>query len=176
MLLRRLSRRSRALAAALVLAPVLSSCGFNYATDVVDTPGAGVNNRDKSVDVLGAMVVAAQPNAGTFIASLSNNDTEEATFDGLTGEVTAAEVEPVTVPGGDLVNLADEGGVGVSGEFEAGQFVEVTLAFDTGEEVTLEVPVMAACDVYEGYDTASEPAEDAEPYSCEAAEAPEGGH
>ena len=51
--LRRLPRRSRALvAAALLVAPALSSCGFNYATDRVDTPGAGVNDREKSVDVV----------------------------------------------------------------------------------------------------------------------------
>ncbi|WP_121257929.1 hypothetical protein [Nocardioides ferulae] len=176
MLLRRLPHRSSALAAALVLAPLLTSCGFNYATDAVDTPGAGVNNREKSVDVLGAMVVAAQPNAGTFTATLSNNEGAAATLTSLSGEATPDDFEPIEVPAEGAVVLSGDDGIGVSGELEAGYFVEVTLVFDTGEEVSLEVPVMTACDEFEGYDTASEPAADAEPYSCEAAEAPESGH
>jgi len=170
--LRRLPRRSRALVAALLVAPALSSCGFNYATDWVDTPGAGVNNRDKTVDVLGAMVVAAQPDAGTFIATLANNEGEPVTFESMTGEVEVADFEPVEVPGEGAVNLADQDGIGVTGEFQAGEFVEVTLTFDNGEDVALEVPVMTACDEFEGYDTASEPSAGATPYSCEPAEAP----
>ena len=71
------SRFSRlASAGALVLATVtLSSCGFNYATDKVYTPAEGVNNRDSRVDVLNAAIVATEDGKGTFVASLSNNDT-----------------------------------------------------------------------------------------------------
>ena len=71
------SRISRlASAGALVLAAVtLSSCGFNYATDKVYTPAEGVNNRDSRVDVLNAAIVATEDGKGTFVASLSNNET-----------------------------------------------------------------------------------------------------
>ena len=74
-------RRSFALtAAALALtAPALTSCGFDYATDRYYTPANGANNRDGVVDVLGAVVVSTEPGSGTFVASLSNNSTTEAT-------------------------------------------------------------------------------------------------
>ncbi|HCB06836.1 MAG TPA: hypothetical protein DEQ43_21775, partial [Nocardioides bacterium] len=81
-------RRSlRLMAGALVLAlPLLSSCGFNKATDKIYTPGAGTNDRSGEVDILGAVVVAAQPDSGTFMATLSNKSkTEEASFEGLAG-------------------------------------------------------------------------------------------
>src|ERR1700760_4438225 len=70
----RMSPRVLAAAGALALATVLSSCGFDYATDRVYTPGAGVNDRDADVDVLAAVVVSAQEGSGTFIASFANND------------------------------------------------------------------------------------------------------
>jgi hypothetical protein len=55
------TRRSWALAAgALLLAVPLSSCGFDKATEREYTPAAGANNRDASVDVLGAAIVSAE--------------------------------------------------------------------------------------------------------------------
>ena len=49
-------RRTLALAvgALLLATPALSSCGFNLATDRVNTTQHGATNRDKSVDVLAA--------------------------------------------------------------------------------------------------------------------------
>src|SRR5690606_32657507 len=95
------SRRTTALASlALVLAPVLSSCGFDYATDREYTPGVGANNRDGQVDVLAGVVVAAESGEAAFVASLSNNSTDEEaalqgisssedlTFSGLEEELT----------------------------------------------------------------------------------------
>ena len=72
-------RRSLALATgALVLAvPALTSCGFDYATDRIYTQAAGVNDRDATVDVLGAVVVSAEEGSGIFVASFSNNNNEE---------------------------------------------------------------------------------------------------
>ena len=122
-------RRSlRLVAGALVLAlPLLGSCGFDKATDKVYTPAEGINNRDGDVDVLAAVVVAAQPDSGTFIASLSNNSSPRTTsLDGLAGagewaDLTVADVDPpIDVPARGFVNLADEGGVTITGDFEAG--------------------------------------------------------
>jgi hypothetical protein len=154
-------RRSlRLVAGALVLAlPLLSSCGFSKATDRVYTPGEGTNNRDGQVDVLAAVVVAAQPDSGTFIASLSNNSTTDDTFEGLEGAGDWADLQigevspPVDVPARGLVNLADEGGVAITGDFAAGDMMRVSLTFGSGQTTTLNVPVVFACDEYTGLDS-----------------------
>jgi hypothetical protein len=169
-------RRPSALAAtALALATVLTSCGFDYATDRVYTPAAGTLSRDADVDVLSAAVVADSDGAGTFIAGLSNNlGDAEITFTSLTpddGETfTVGEFEPITLAPLGFANLSEPGeGIEITGEFEAGQFLSVALSFDNGETVRMDVPVVTACDMFEGFDTASETAEEAgeEAYDCE---------
>ena len=122
-------RRSlRLVAGALVLAlPLLGSCGFDKATDRVYTPAAGTNDRDGDVDVLAAVVVAAQPDSGTFMASLANNSRTRtrrsrawpAPATGATS--TSRAVGPVDRdPRRGFVNLADEDRITVTGDFEAG--------------------------------------------------------
>ncbi|EON22701.1 MULTISPECIES: hypothetical protein [Nocardioides] len=163
-------RRSFALTtAAVALATAgLSSCGFDYATDREYTPGVGTNDRDGTVDVLSAVVVSTEPGSGTFIASLSNGDqetdvalTELALTDG-----TPVELEPVVVGKGALVNLAEPAAeIKVTGEFAAGDFVELSLAFDNGERVVMDVPVVENEGYYADLDgpaPAEEPTEDAE--------------
>jgi hypothetical protein len=150
-----------------VSAPVLTSCGFDYATDRIYTPATGVNNRDGSVDVLGAVIVSAEEGSGTFIASFSNNDAlEPASVDQLEGidqaQLTASSFPPIEVPPGGLVNLADEGGIEVTGEFEAGQFVPIELQFGGGDPIEMDVPVVTNCGYYEGLDGPSS-AEQCEP-------------
>jgi hypothetical protein len=155
-------RPLRLVAGALVLAlPLLASCGFDKATNKVYTPAAGTNNRDGQVDVLAAVVVAGQPDSGTFIASLSNNSTtEDDSFTGVQGsgewsDLTVGEVSSgIDLPARGFVNLADGDGVPVSGDFGAGDVVELTLTFDSGQSTTMDVPVVFACDAYEGLDTA----------------------
>ena len=141
-------RRSLALTtAAVALATTgLSSCGFDNATDREYTPSTGTNDTDGVVDVLAAVVVSTEPGSGTFIASLSNGDddndaslTELSLTDG-----TPAEFEPVVVKKGALVNLADPAlDLKLTGEFESGDFVSLSLGFDNGEQVVLDVPVVA---------------------------------
>jgi hypothetical protein len=162
MQLRRQPRRTLALAAGALLlgSPVLTSCGFDYATDRVYTPANGANDRDASVDVLGAVVVAAQDDSGTFIAALSNNDNEKPTrldsFDGgEKGDLSASGFSPVKIPAAGLVNLANDGGVAVTGDFKPGDFVSVKLGFATGEDVSVEVPVVTACGYYTDLDTSA---------------------
>ena len=87
--------------------------------------------------MLNAVIVSAEEGSGTFVASLSNNDTQEPiTFDGDSTVSTRRDARPPTsstpveiAPGG-LVNLADEGGIEVTGDFAAGDFVGVTVTFD----------------------------------------------
>jgi hypothetical protein len=153
-------RRTLALAtcAVAVCAPALTSCGFDYATDRIYTPATGVNNRDASVDVLGAAIVSADDGSGTFIASFANNDSEQTvSVESLEGvdqaELTADDFPPIELPPGGMVNLADDEGIGVEGDLvAAGEFVEVALQFDTGERVEMDIPVVTNCGYYEGLD------------------------
>ena len=155
----RMSARVLAAAGALALATVLSSCGFDYATDRVYTPGAGVNDRDAMVDVLGAVVVSAQDGSGTFIASFANNDQENtATVSSLAGagddaSVQADSFQPIQIDPGQLVNLATDGGVVLTGDqVKSGGFVTLEIGFGDGESTQLDVPVVPPCHEYEGLD------------------------
>ncbi len=56
----------------LLAVPALASCGFDYPTERVNTVGAGVTNREGTVDIGGSLVVSAQPDSGTLIGALSN--------------------------------------------------------------------------------------------------------
>lgn len=146
---RRPLRRALTAAAVLLAVPALSSCGFDKPTDQVYTPGVGVNERSGSVDVLHALVVSGTDGEGTFVAGLANNDTSEG--DQLTGiagagddaAITVTGGGPVEIPAGGFAQLADDGGVPVEGERIApGNFVTLTLTFERGESVTVEVPVV----------------------------------
>ena len=155
MQLRRTIARSLTL---LALAAPLTACGFDLATDRYYTPAVGANNRDGQVDVLAAVVVSTEPGSGTFIASLSNNSTQEPVAltevgSTETQDLTAADFTPVEVEPGQLVNLADPPAeIKVTGDFEAGDFVEVALGFDNGETVELDVPVVPNAGDYAGLD------------------------
>ena len=74
-------RRSLAVAALVLTAPVLSSCGvgFGAQTDQVYNPAAGVDVHSGSVDVLNALIVSGTDGSGTVIATLVNNDQVHAT-------------------------------------------------------------------------------------------------
>lgn len=201
---RRPLRRSLLAAGALLAVPVLSSCGFNYATDRVNTLSAGISDREGEVDVLGAVVIAGEDDLGVFIASLVNNSPDTAvTFTGLEPGTDTAALTPVDpavaveVTPRNSVDLIDDGGIEVSGTFGAGDFVDVTLTFDQGQVTTINVPVVVPCRQYDpallGIEvpttvtgTEAEPEEHAEEadgehaelpgeYSCDAAEPVEHG-
>lgn len=150
-------RRPLALATTVLALSLLASCGFDFATDREYTPAQGVNNRDASVDVLNAVIVSSEDGSGTFIASFANNDVEEpATFEALEGldqtQVTADSLSPVQVPAGGFVNLAEEGGVEVSGDFQLGDFVPLSVQFSNGQRVELDVPTVPNCGDFAGLD------------------------
>ena len=136
-------------AAVLALAVPLSSCGFDYATEREYDVTSAALSREGAVDILSAVVVSAAEGSGTFVASFSNNDPADAqTFTGLAGgegaTVTAAEFEPVSIPAGGLVNLADPAaGIVLTGDFTAGDVVPLTIDFGNGERISLNVPVVA---------------------------------
>ena len=151
-----LSRKLGLATTALVAATALSSCGFNYPTDRVYTPAAGVNYREGTVDVLNAAVVSAQANAGTFIATFNNNSTSKTvTLTSISGDGSAVGIvnaKPLAIKPGAFVNLATTGGVPLTGTFQAGQVVQMTLTFDNGQSANLQVPVVNDAGQWAGLD------------------------
>ena len=154
-------RRTLALAGAtLAMVLPLSSCGFDYATDRINAIQNGTDNRDASVDVLGAVIVSTHDGEGTFIATFVNNDIHQSnTVEGIVGtdgqqQVTAQDFNPITVDKGSLVNLAsgDQAPIKVTGQFTAGDYVPLSISFGNGEGVRVDVPVVTNCGTYEGLD------------------------
>jgi hypothetical protein len=137
-------RRRLAALAVVLLVPGMGAC--TYQTSQVYQPGVGVNERDGTVDVLGAVVVGSTAGRGTFVASLVNNDLEESDrLVGVTGEDVEVQLSaPIEVEPESLVNLADSAAVGVTGEsVEPGRFVALTLTFESGQTSELNVPVVS---------------------------------
>jgi hypothetical protein len=163
MQLRRSARLLAAAGALLLAAPALSSCGFDYATDRVYTPGTGTNDQNAEVDVLGAVVVSAEDGSGTLITSFSNNDADKpATVDSITGTVkdaalTVGDFDPIEIPAGGLVNLADaKTPITIKGDFDTGQFVTLEFTFGDGTSTNLDVPTVADCYEYAGLDKSTD--------------------
>ena len=154
-----LNRTSRLLCAGtLVLAPALASCSTEMPTDAIYTQAAGVNDRSLDVDVLNAMVVSSEHGSGTLVTTLVNNltdpvDGSASSVDRLTGVTVDGEparFRPISIPAAGKVVVAtanDElvdavGGIKVTGDFGAGEHVDVVLTFQKAGEVELEVPVL----------------------------------
>lgn len=168
----RTSARLLSTVGALTLAATLTSCGFDYATDRVYTPTAGINNRDAKVDVLNAVIVAGQEGEGAFVASFANNEPHEAvTVESLAGAgdttLTADGFSPVEVPAGGLVNLATEGPVTVQGDFGPGKVVTVRIGLDNGETVEMSVPVVPPCNEFEGLAPTPSTGSSSDTYECD---------
>lgn len=166
-----LHRRPTAIAALLVvLAGPLSACGFDYPTDRVNTIAAGVTDRSADIDALGIQILSTEAGSGRVIGALANNTTEDASLDSVTGEGVVTEAfEPIEVAAGGGTNLAaeDTTPIPVTGDFVAGEFVEIELGFSTGETLQLNVPVVKICHYYSDVPT---PASETE--STEATEEP----
>lgn len=131
-------------------AMTLSSCGFDYPTDRVNTIAGGQNNRDASVDALGIRVLATATGEGRLIGALANNLDEAAALESVTSPdgLASAAFEPVQVPGRGHVNLAEDVVIPVTGDFTAGDVITLELGFSTGETVSLNVPFVKRCFQY----------------------------
>ncbi len=156
-----LCRTTLALGALALTSPALASCGFDKATNRVNTISMGGADRSGQVDVLNAVIVSAQPGSGTLISTLVNNDpTEAAELDLIeAGDETPLEVattEPVAIDPRGRAVLQGEDGVGVTGEFTPGDVMSLTYTFANGEQSVLEVPVVPACRQWEGLDGSAE--------------------
>lgn len=157
-----LRRLLSATAVVALSAPVLTSCGFNYATNRVNTIQMGISERDGLVDALGTVLVSAQPGSGTLVTTLVNNDPENAALvEDVTGTgeptVTAQGFSPITIEPQDRVVLAGgDDGIDVEGDFVPGDFVPVELTFADASTVAINIPVVPDCRQWEGLDTSAE--------------------
>jgi len=167
MQLRRSARLLTATGALVLAATALTSCGFDYATDRVYTPAAGTNHRDGDgngdVAVLGAVVVSAEDGSGTLIATFSNYDQERsATVESVAGagesaDLQIGEFEPIEIPAGGYVNLADaDQPITVEGDYDTGEFLTLTFTFGSGSSATLELPSVSDCNEFAGLDATAE--------------------
>ena len=132
-------------------AATLSSCGFDYPTDRVNTIAAGANNRDHSVDALGIRVLATAKGEGRLIGALSNNYDDDASLESVSspdGTAQAADFKAIEVAGRGTVNLADADPIDLTGDFTAGDVITLDLTFSTGETASLDVPVVKNCFQY----------------------------
>ncbi|HCB06837.1 MAG TPA: hypothetical protein DEQ43_21780, partial [Nocardioides bacterium] len=74
-------------------------------------------------------------------------------------DLTIADVSPaIAIRPRGYVDLTDDGGVKVTGDFEAGDMMTLTLSFSTGQSTTMEVPVVFACDEFTDLDTSTDDA------------------
>lgn len=146
-------RRSIAAAAVVLAAPVLSSCGVSFGaqTDQVYNPTVGVDARNGSVDVLNALIVSGTDGSGTVVATLVNNDTQNAdTLRGVSGAGSDSNLSVKTagstaIPADGLLNLAQSGRITARGKrVVPGNFVTITFSFDRGQAITVDVPVVSA--------------------------------
>ncbi|GAA2021756.1 copper chaperone PCu(A)C [Nocardioides kribbensis] len=179
-------RLTLAVGALALVAPTLTSCGFNLGTDRPYTPAAGTNFVDGSVKVLAATVVSSAPGSGTLVVGLNNDDPlEPVTLTEVGGgseeqTVEVSSFDPVEIAPLGFVNLIDaEPAIAVTGDYIAGDVLPMTFTLESGDTIDLDVPVVAACDEYEGFDVADTgetgsgeaAAGDEQAYDCEFPEA-----
>ena len=148
-----------AVGALLLATPALSSCGFNYATDRVNTVQHGGANRDGSVKVLAAVIISGTQGSGTLSGRLVNNSDEPAELVGVSAggdvELSVGEVEPTEIVARGALALADVGdGIRVEGDFVPGDVIDVAFELDSGDSIDVEIPVVRECHFYDGLDDA----------------------
>lgn len=143
------SRSVRLTVAALAAAPLLAGCGFNVQTDHIYQPGVGVNDRAGAVDVLAAVVVADKAGQGTLLATLVNNNQSKADkLSSVSSPNAQVSATPTNIPAEGSVNLAQTGGLQMTGTPTPGGYVTVTFTFANAQAATLNVPVVDATGEY----------------------------
>ena len=179
--LRRL-RTQRALAVAglvAIAAPLLSSCGFDYATDKPNVIADGGYHIEGDVHILASRIVAPSAGTGTVVATIAvEADAQSVELTGVSGEgITAGKISPIEIKPQSAVNLFTEGGIPVTGDFQAGDSVPVTFEFSNGDSIEVQTRVVKQCHEYAdvqtqeteggGSSSSSETPPTAEPYTCE---------
>ncbi|MCW2820029.1 MAG: hypothetical protein JWR42_2816 [Marmoricola sp.] len=165
------TRRRLAGASLVLLVPLTASCGFGYQTDKVYQPGVGTDDRSSTVDVLASVIVSGSDGSGTYVASLANkSQSKEISLTQLSGP-SGAEVKlsaPVKVPAAQLVNLANEPAITVSGsKVTPGAYLRLTFTFSDGATRKINVPVVDQTGEYA--DVGASPTSTASPSASDSA-------
>ncbi|HET9498921.1 MAG TPA: hypothetical protein VFO98_01545 [Marmoricola sp.] len=155
------SLRRRIAAVALVLAaPAAAGCtnGFGAQTDQVYQPAVGTNDKTGDVFALNALIVSADDGSGTLAVSLLNDGDQDDALVSVTGSNLTSSFSPISLPPGELVDLARSGEVSVTGpKVEAGNFVSIELAFQSGLSKKLLIPVVRNNNAFADVPLPSEP-------------------
>ena len=150
-------RRRLALAALPLAIPALSACTVNFdaQTDQPYNASVGVDDRSGEVDVLNALVVSGSPGSGTVIATLVNNDPDQAdSLASVAGAGADSSVKvtfggPTDIANGGLLNLATSGRIAVRGDqVTPGGVVRLTFTFQRSKAITVNAPVVANTSEY----------------------------
>jgi len=140
----------RVAVAALLLAPLLTACGFNEQTDQVYQPAVGTNDRSGTVDILNSVIVTDTDGSGTFAGTMVNKDSSrDDQLESVSGPGITGNDASVSVPAGGTAFPADTGAVTLEGsDIVPGNVVELTFSFRSGQTATFKVPVVAATGDY----------------------------
>ncbi|MEI2810361.1 MAG: hypothetical protein V9F00_09195 [Nocardioides sp.] len=140
--------------------------GFHDATtrDYTAANGVNVDEPTNDIAIIGTVVVSAEDGTGTLVGNLANKTDEPIALMSVKGvpgntTVTSSEFAPITVPGRAGVPLAggDVEGIRLIGDFAAGDFLKLTLAFDNGDQILVNAPVAADDHAFDGFDNAPAP-------------------
>jgi hypothetical protein len=144
--------------ALLVVALPVSGCASGFGSPVLQdyNPAVGVNVRDGDVWAMNMLVVLPESGRGTLVGALLNKTPRADTLVGATVQsepeeapIQSTMVRPsVPLPPERLVNLSDTPTVAVEGDVTPGRFVNLTLQFESAEQVQVKVPVLAPTGPY----------------------------
>jgi hypothetical protein len=150
--------RSRLLMTATAASAVLamSGCAANFSapTNEPYQPAAGISDRSGSVYVIDALVVTDGSGNGTVVTSLINQQPRDDTLESYSAtdssgdKITTAPLStPLTLPAypskDQSVQVGTTGSLRLSGNVEAGTFVNLTFDFGNAAPLTIEAPVVA---------------------------------
>jgi len=188
-------RRRRIAAIALVAAApfVLSACGtsFGAQTNQQYQPSVGANLRDTDVPVqiYGGLLVDNDDGTATFSGVLLARGDDDQTL--TSAEITPSASDtnatpagspttvklasPLDLPAETPVRLGDEGEIIVkSDDLTAGEYALITLELDSGEQVSLNIPVVVRTSTYDSVSKSAPASEAPEPEAPAEGAAPAG--
>ena len=156
-------RLALALDRRLLAVPALTVCGLNYATDRPYTPAAGVNDQDARRRRAGRGDRRHRGRLRHVHRDVRQQRPDQSARSRRSPAPAGARSRPTTFEPSRsrrvaLVNLADDGGIPVTGDFERRRLrAGHPPASATASRSTMEVPVVANCGDYEGLDGTSSP-------------------
>lgn len=188
-------RRRRIAAIALVAtAPfVLSACGTSFGAQTNQqyqaSVGANLRDLDSPVQIYNGLLVDNEDGTATFSGALLARGDEDQQIESV--EITASDSdtnatpagtpttvelgEPLQLPAETLVPVGADGEIIVEDDqIEAGGYALITLELASGEQVSLNIPVVVRTSMYDSIAGQSAPRGDAYEAESPEGEAPEG--